>query len=282
MTVVRLGGLFAMKRITISIGGALVILLCAAQITAAANPIRLGNNVVAWPLAKAGPTIITYTMLTGPFSLAATRRTLSSDNCRSMTAFSEIVSRSDAISVAAARHELRAAFSAWEGIANVLFKEVADVGKANIIVGASVAHHGRAFANLSYAGHYDARRSEEAGSGNALGASRPARPARSVQATREGKPVDIEQAYVCLNPGLRWKIGFDGDLDVYDLRYTFVHEIGHAIGLDHPGKSGAVMGYRYDERVRGFQPSDRAAVQLLYGPRRSVLVPAGSQKRSRE
>jgi len=268
-----------MKRITISIGGALVILVYAAQITAAANPLRLGNNVVAWPLASAGPTIITYTMLTGPFSVAATRKTLSSDNCRSMTAFSEILSRSDAISLAAARHELRAAFSAWEGIANVLFKEVAEAAKANIIVGASVTHLGRAFANLSYVGSYEARRFEV---GNALGASRPGRPARPSQAAREGKPVDIEQAYVCLNPGVRWKIGFDGNLDVYDLRYTFVHEIGHAIGLDHPGRSGAVMGYRYDERVRRFQPSDRAAVQMLYGPPRPANMPVSSQARSRE
>jgi hypothetical protein len=34
--------------------------------------------------------------------------------------------------------------------------------------------------------------------------------------------------------------------------------------------------------VRGFQPSDLAAVHLLYGPRRSGHVLKGSQKRSRE
>ena len=77
---------------------------------------------------------------------------------------------------------------------------------------------------------------------------------------------EIEQSYVCLNPSMRWKTGFDGDLEVYDLRHTFMHEIGHAIGLDHPGSSGAVMAYRYDEGVRELQPSDIAAVQRLYGP----------------
>ena len=62
------------------------------------------------------------------------------------------------------------------------------------------------------------------------------------------------------------KVGFDGNLNVYDLRYTLMHEIGHAIGLDHPGSSGSIMGYRYDERVRQLQASDISAAQRLYGP----------------
>jgi hypothetical protein len=82
--------------------------------------------------------------------------------------------------------------------------------------------------------------------------------------------VAIEQAYVCLSPRSRWKIGFDGNLDIYDLRYTFTHEIGHAIGLDHPGKSGSLMAYRYDERVHKLTPTDISAVQKLYGSRTSV------------
>jgi len=44
-----------------------------------------------------------------------------------------------------------------------------------------------------------------------------------------------------------------------------MHEIGHAIGLDHPDSRGAVMAFRYDERVRDLQPSDIDAVQRLYG-----------------
>lgn len=270
-----------MKRAIISSGGALVILLCAAQIAAAGELLRLGNSIIAWPPAESGPTVITYALLTGPFSVAPTRKTLSADNCGSMTAFFEIVAKSDAVSVAAARHELRAAFSAWEGVANISFKEVADLNAANIVVGASVARRGRAFANVSYIGH-DASRFDKAGVGNALGATRPSRPVRSLQADHSSKPVTIERAYICLNPGVRWKIGFDGNLKVYDLRYTLIHEIGHGIGLDHPGKSGAIMGYRYDERVRGFQPSDLAAVHLLYGPRRSAHVLVGSRNRSRE
>ena len=83
--------------------------------------------------------------------------------------------------------------------------------------------------------------------------------------------VAIEQAYVCLSPQSRWKVGFDGNVDIYNLRYTFTHEIGHAIGLDHPGKSGSVMAFSYEERVQQLTPSDISAVQKLYGSRKSTL-----------
>ena len=60
----------------------------------------------------------------------------------------------------------------------------------------------------------------------------------------------IRQSLICLNPEQTWKVGYDGNLEVYDLYFTFLHEIGHTIGLDHPGASGEVMGFRYDEKVR--------------------------------
>ena len=75
----------------------------------------------------------------------------------------------------------------------------------------------------------------------------------------------IRQALICLNPDQPWKIGFDGRLGIYDLRYTLMHEIGHAIGLDHPGASGALMGFRYDEKRDGLAPADIEAAQKLYG-----------------
>lgn len=75
----------------------------------------------------------------------------------------------------------------------------------------------------------------------------------------------IEQSLVCLNPAHEWKVGFDGNKDVYDIRYTLTHEIGHAIGLDHPGPSGQVMGFRYTEDFADLQPGDLRGVQRLYG-----------------
>jgi len=71
-------------------------------------------------------------------------------------------------------------------------------------------------------------------------------------------------------PEKTWKVGYDGNLEVYDLYFTFLHEIGHTIGLDHPGASGEVMGFRYDERVRDLQDGDIEAVRRLYGERRQA------------
>lgn len=131
--------------------------------------------------------------------------------------------------------ETAAAFRVWERAAGLSFHEVSDTRKADIVLGAQGKPQGKAFANVSY--------SSEAKDG--------------VRA--------IDQALVCLNPEHKWKVGFDGDEDVYDIRYTLIHEIGHAIGLDHPGPSGQVMAFRYTEAFEDLQPGDLLGVQLLYG-----------------
>ncbi|ALP54838.1 hypothetical protein Tel_10810 [Candidatus Tenderia electrophaga] len=131
--------------------------------------------------------------------------------------------------------ETAAAFRVWERAAGLSFHEVDDAREADIILGAQGQPRGRAFANVSYAPD----------------------PEEGVRA--------IEQALVCLNPDHEWKVGFDGDEDVYDIRYTLIHEIGHAIGLDHPGPSGQVMAFRYTEAFDDLQPGDLRGVQLLYG-----------------
>ena len=66
----------------------------------------------------------------------------------------------------------------------------------------------------------------------------------------------LSRSLICLSPEEHWKVGFDGDLAVYDLRYTLLHEIGHAIGLDHPAIAGQLMDFRYMELFRTPQAGD--------------------------
>jgi hypothetical protein len=89
----------------------------------------------------------------------------------------------------------------------------------------------------------------------------------------------LERSLICLNPEHSWKVGFDGNLDVYDLRYTLKHEIGHAIGLDHPGTTSAVMSYRYEERFRQLQPGDIRGAVALYGSRQKLMAETPDRSR---
>jgi hypothetical protein len=239
------------------VGLVLVASLASARSSVADELLRVEGQAVKWaPAVLGSASVITYATLTRPFSIPDTQKTLSPDNCGTMGAFDDIVAASTQLTEAAAKEELRSAFASWERTAGVKFVEVSDVQRANIIVGAIVTSNGPAFANLSLEGGLSKQPVAKAvGLGH--------------DNTDPGKSAArIEQAYVCLNPKQRWKIGFNGNLGAYDLRHTFMHEIGHAIGLDHPGSSGVIMGYRYDEQVRELQLPDIAAAQLLYGPAR--------------
>ncbi len=232
-----------------------------AALAEAGELLRVEGYLMRWaPEAAGGKTIITYSILQGAYHVKTRKSILSPSNCAKMHAFSDIVAKSPDLTEEKAKNELQAALQRWESVANIAFIEMNDPSLANIVIGAADDPGGRAFANLSYRGEKGPTPVTMA-LGNA-----PASPVLDDNGG-DGSVVPIDQAYVCLNPKSRWKIGFDGNLDVYDLRHTFTHEVGHAIGLDHPDSTGAVMAFRYDERVRDLQPSDIAGVRRLYGPR---------------
>jgi hypothetical protein len=138
--------------------------------------------------------------------------------------------------------ELAAAFRGWASVANVAFRR-ADPASADILIGAETEPRGFAFTNVEYD-----RKAPGTG------------------------PRRIERSLICLNPEKAWKVGFDGNLDVYDLRYTLLHEIGHAIGLDHPTIQGQLMNFKYLERFRAPQMGDVAGVVGLYGPNHAIAA----------
>lgn len=191
--------------------------------------LRLDGTHLKWgkPEFGSGATV-KYAFATGPMHKAGAR------NCGSIGPLAPIEAASR-ISPADFRAETAAAFALWSAAADIAFTRVDDPAQADIVIGAQLEPRGRAFTEVTY----------EAGRGTSV--------------------VTLQKSLICLNPEKPWKVGFDGDVDVYDIRYTIAHEIGHAIGLDHPGHSGQIMGFAYEEQFRELQPGDKAGVAALYG-----------------
>jgi len=196
----------------------------------------LENQSVKWQSPRWGEAAtVTYAFATEPTTTKGAR------NCAKLLPPNVAYAPSH-VSDGAFRREVAAAFRMWEAAADIRFRKIDDPKRANIVIGAQGEPVGRAFTNVEL------------------------KPASSM-----GRKV-IARSLICLNPRQPWKIGFDGNLGVYDLRYTIAHEIGHAIGLDHPSAAGELMSYRYDEKQSGLQPGDIKGAALLYG------APAGAPR----
>jgi hypothetical protein len=196
----------------------------------------IGGQTARWKIPAGGlPTAIAYAFLKEPMQFPGAR------NCDAMLPADAALARSK-IDERAFRQEVRAAFGAWEQAANIVFKETSVIADAGILIGSDAKSRGRAFTNVALRD----------------GAARTPK-------TADGAADTIRQSLICLNPDQPWKIGFNGNLDVYDLRFTVTHEIGHAIGLDHPSPEGQLMSFRYVEKARGLQAGDIAGAVALYG-----------------
>jgi hypothetical protein len=184
------------------------------------------------------------------YSLVTDRREFSgARNCGDMSPL-EPTLRHVGINPDQLRSETAAAFAMWERAADIQFEAVADPEQADILIGAQTFPVGRAFANVAY------RRDEH------------------------GDTRRIDKALICLNPKQPWKVGFGGNANAYDLRYTIAHEIGHAIGLNHPGPSGQLMGFKYAESFRGLQAGDLGGAVALYGSRDGTATAASPAGRA--
>lgn len=193
--------------------------------------LRLDGHYVKWggPDLGTGATV-RYAIVAGPMDFPGAR------NCQEMAPLDPLARASDIVPSVLHR-EVAAAFAMWQAAANITFEASDDPRTAQILIGTQGNPRGWAFADVLYDRVGDAAAKR------------------------------IDKALICLNAEKAWKVGFGGDARAYDLRYAIAHEIGHAIGLNHPGPTGQLMSFEYGEGFRTLQPGDLSGAIALYGIR---------------
>lgn len=208
--------------------------------------LKFDGRYVKWgsqEIGRGGVTI-TYAYVPHRMTIANAR------NCKEMVPFDALLERAG-ISQEGFQRQVDQALAMWTAVADVHFRQVQDVTDANILIGAQAQPEGTAFADV--------------------------RPVRG----DTGPVAAIAGASVCLNPFAAWRARPDGNKHTFDIRYVIAHEIGHTLGLDHPGRRGQLMAYSYDEEQRELGPGDVAGAVALYGPSRTLLSEKSAKARSR-
>jgi len=234
--------------------GAIFVLACVAVPSArAADGYRLltiDGRPVKWgtPQFDTG-VVLSYAILTGRESVSGVR------NCTRTVGVEPLLKRSrlDARSFGSA---LRDALAMWEGAANVKFHRAADAAAADIVVGTEAVSNGLAYADVT-------------------------------TVPGEIGPTDrITRGIVCLSAEPIWTTRVcgssvrrqsRGQRDEHCVSYALAHEIGHVLGLDHPGPTGELMSFA-ESSVSTLQRGDLLGIAALYGAKRGQPLLALSSR----
>jgi len=236
------------RYIALALGAAAAVALAVPALAQSIKTYRhivIDGTRVKWGLPDAGTgAVVTYATVDAAMRFPTAR------NCKAMVPLAPMLA-TNRITTARFEAELGAAFALWSSVADIRFEPAKPGDAADILIGAEAEPSGRAFTNIEY---------ETSG--------------------RSGLR-SLTRSLICLNPEEHWKTGFDGNLEVYDLRYTLLHEIGHAIGLDHPAIASQLMDFRYLETFRAPQAGDIAGVVALYGPSPQAIAAGGASDTAR-
>jgi len=193
--------------------------------------LKLQDAFIKWgePRFGTGATV-SYALLTDE------RRDPGAINCKAMTRLDGLLDRSG-LDMATFTERLKGALAMWQSVANITFVPAASPETSDIVIGAQALPRGVAYTNIQ------------------------SEPTPSSQFAKLG------QATVCLNPMAPWRAGGKADdkTRTFELRRVLAHEIGHAVGLDHPGSRGVLMAYSYQEDLESLTEGDVAGIVTLYG-----------------
>ncbi len=135
---------------------------------------------------------------------------------------------------------IRDAFDAWERVTNINFVEVSDSSTVDIRLG---------YQNID-------------GPSGTLG-----------EALRYYIGSELVESFIAFDSEENWNVNFGEASWGISAYWTALHEIGHAIGIDHSDDSGAIM-YAFYNNAQFLTQDDIDAAQAIYGA--SVTTPTVS------
>ena len=82
----------------------------------------------------------------------------------------------------------------------------------------------------------------------------------------------LNQVIVAFDRAESWFVGGDAPANLIDFSSTAIHEIGHAIGIDHSETNQSIMRASYSREIFDLQIDDINAVTNIYGQNETVKI----------